>query len=234
MKVQDEPAYILHQRPFRDTSQLIELFSKHHGRLSVVSRGSRGAKSKLKGVLQPFRPLVVSWSGKGEMPTLTGAETVISKNIILSGDALPSAFYINELLMKLLHRYDVHSDIYKLYESTLLKLQDQDNLETSLRFFEKDLLQFLGFGLNLTVDADSGEDVSEEQNYIYYVEHGPVATIGSSQDVTKLILQGRNLLAFERGELASLEARKKIKSLLRYVLNYYLEGKPLKSRELFR
>ena len=115
-----------------------------------------------------------------------------------------------------------------------MKLQDQNILETSLRLFEKDLLQFLGFGLNLTVDADSGEDVSEEQNYIYYVEHGPVAIIGSSQDATKLILQGRDLLAFERGELASLETRKQIKSLMRYVLNYYLEGKPLKSRELFR
>ena len=233
MNIQDQAAFILHQRPYRDTSQLIELFTRDHGRISAVSRGSRSAKSKLKAVLQPFRPLHVSWSGKGELVSLNKVEAAANKLPLLTGNALPSAFYINELLMKLLHRFDVHSDIYELYQSTLYKLHDHQQLEIHLRLFEKELLQLLGFGLNLTVDADTGEDVMQDASYIYYIEHGPVAqkTLSNQQ---QLEIRGESLLAFERGEFSDDRVRKEIKSLMRYVLAYYLGGKPLKSRELFR
>lgn len=234
MKVQDQPAYILHQRPYRDTSQIVELFSRDYGRLSTVSRGSRGPKSRLRAIMQPFRPLSVSWSGKGEMPTLTGAEASMVKLPMLTGKALPSAFYINELLMRLLHRFDVQEAVYHLYEETLYLMQNTQQLEATLRLFEKQLLEYLGFALNLSTDADSGERVDVKGQYIYYVEHGPVRTPGGVHEGAQPLISGQSLLAFETGELDSEQVRRELKSLMRYVLAFYLDGKPLKSRELFR
>lgn len=234
MKVQDQPAYILHQRPYRDTSQIIEALSRDYGRVALVSRGSRAAKSKLRALMQPFRPLILSWSGKGELATLTAAEPGTKRPPQLTGNALPCGFYVNELLMRLLHRFDVQYEIFHLYENTLYTLSDRQNLEPCLRLFEKQLLQLLGFGLNLSVDADSGEPVEANKTYSYFVEHGPVLTPLENQDTPQLSISGQSLLAFDADQLDSSEVRKEIKSLMRHVLAYYLAGKPLKSRELFR
>ena len=237
MRVDVEPAYILHHYPFRDSSQIIELFTRNHGRLSVIARGTLSAKSRLKSILQLFRPLQVSWSGKGELPVLTMAEPA-EKHVLLqlSGKALPSAFYLNELLMRLLHRHDVHDEVFDLYHRSLYQLTREDCLEVTLRVFEKQLLNYLGFGINLTVDAESGESVNDSTDYVYYIEHGPVA-LKQDHDHAQahhLVLKGSSLLAFEHNQLQTETARRVIKSLMRLVLSYYLGDKPLKSRELFR
>jgi len=234
MRVQDQPVYILHHRAYQDTSQVLEIFSRDYGRLAVMSRGSRGPKSKLKALLQSFTPLFVSWTGKGELPLLTKAEHSDQKPVILTGKALPSAFYINELLMRLLHRHDVNEEVFMLYQEVLFKLDDTKNLEMDLRIFEKRLLQILGFGLNLIMDMDTNEQVKENLNYAYFIEHGPVLITDSNFDSKQLVLQGKTLLAFENDVLVEDDIRKEIKSLMRYVLSYYLGDKPLKSRELFR
>lgn len=234
MRVQDQAAYILHHRAYRDTSQILELFSRDYGRITVVSKGSRSAKSRSRAVLQPFVPLLVGWSGKGEMPTLTGSEVISHAPLKLHGNALPSAFYMNELLMKLLHKHDAHEEVFNLYENTLFLLQDIENLEKNLRIFEIKLLQILGFGMNLINDAETGEIVQSDKCYRYYVEHGPVLAANPEQDARSLLITGATLIAFEKGLLDSAEALKEIKSLMRYVLSYYMEGKPIKSRELFR
>jgi len=199
-----------------------------------MSRGSRGPKSKLKALLQPFNPLFVSWAGKGELPLLTKAELSDQKPVRLSGKVLPSAFYINELLMRLLHRHDVNEEVFMLYQDVLLNLAGTQCLETDLRVFEKHLLQILGFGLNLVMDMDANEQVQEKLNYAYYIEHGPVLVSDSNFDPKQLVLQGKTLLAFDNDILVEDDIRKEIKSLMRYVLSYYLGDKPLKSRELFR
>lgn len=234
MRVQDQAAYILHHRDYRDTSQILELFTLNHGRITVVSKGSRSAKSRSKATLQPFVPLLVSWSGKGDMPTLTSSESISRVPLNLYGNSLPSAFYINELLMRLLHKHDVHENVFDLYKNSLLLLQDQNDLEKNLRVFEKTLLQMLGFGLNLSTDAESGAGLQGDQNYRYFIEHGPVLAIDYEQDTKSLLLKGSSLLAFEENDLELPEVRKEIKSLMRYVLSYYMEGRPIKSRELFR
>ena len=235
MRVQDQPVYILHQRPFRDTSQILEIFSRDFGRLSVVSRGSRGPKSRLKAILQPFQPLQANWSVRGEMPSLGQVETASIKRPSLKSSALPCAFYINELIMRLLHKYDVHEDIFELYQKTLYGLSVAEDLELELRLFEKSLLKYLGFGLCLDVDADSGSAVVKDRNYQYFIEHGPVEA-GNIQNKEKLALKvsGNSLLCFQGDDLSDNAVRKEIKSLMRYVLAYYLGTKPLKSRELFR
>ncbi|RDH84722.1 MAG: DNA repair protein RecO [endosymbiont of Galathealinum brachiosum] len=234
MRVQDQPAYILHHRAFRDTSQILEVITPDYGRLSLMSRGSRGAKSRLKSILQPFRPLIVSWSGKGEMPTLTGAEPQTVKTITLTGKALPSAFYVNELIIKLLHKHDVHESVYRLYESVIRLLADKHEIEPILRLFEKQLLEELGFGLNLSVNAETGEAVLSDDEYAYYLEHGPVAISSVHDESYILKLSGKSLIDLDENTLDNIQSLKDAKRLMRVVLNYYLEGKPIKSRELFR
>lgn len=234
MRIQDQPAYILHHRAFRDTSQILEVITPEHGRLALMSRGSRGAKSRLKSILQPFRPLLIGWSGKGEMPTLTAAEPQAVKTLSLLGKALPSAFYINELIIKLLHKHDVNERIYYLYESIIRLLSDEHEIEPVLRSFEKQLLEELGFGLNLSLNAESGEAVIESEQYAYYLEHGPVSVKNVYDESYILKLSGKSLLELDKNTLNSMQSLKDAKRLMRVILNYYLEGKPIKSRELFR
>jgi len=234
VRIQDQPAYILHHRAFRDTSQILEVITPEHGRLSLMSRGSRGAKSRLKSILQPFCPLIVSWSGKGEMPTLTGAEPQTVKTLSLTGKALPSAFYINELIIKLFHKHDVNERIYFLYESVIRLLADKNEIEPVLRLFEKQLLEELGFGLNLSVNTETGEAILPNDQYAYYLEHGPVNVLSVHDESYVLKLSGKSLLDLNENTLDSEQSLKDAKRLMRVVLNYYLEGKPIKSRELFR
>jgi len=199
-----------------------------------MSRGSRGAKSRLKSILQPFCPLIVSWSGKGEMPTLTGAEPQTVKTLSLTGKALPSAFYINELIIKLFHKHDVNERIYFLYESVIRLLADKNEIEPVLRLFEKQLLEELGFGLNLSVNTETGEAILPNDQYAYYLEHGPVNVLSVHDESYVLKLSGKSLLDLNENTLDSEQSLKDAKRLMRVVLNYYLEGKPIKSRELFR
>jgi len=234
MRVQDQPAYILHHRAFRDTSQILDIITPDHGRLSLMSRGSRATKSRLKSTLQAFRPLIISWSGKGEMPTLISAESQAVKSLTLSGKALPSAFYINELIIKLLHKHDVNERLYYLYESIIRLLSDKYEIEPVLRSFEKQLLEELGFGLNLSVDSQTGNAILENEEYAYYLEQGPVNLSSVYDESYVLKLSGKSLLDLDANTLNSTQSLKDAKRLMRVILNYYLDGRAIKSRELFR
>ncbi len=234
VRIQDQPAYILHHRAFRDTSQILDVITRDHGRLSLMSRGSRAAKSRLKSILQPFRPLIIGWSGKGEMPTLIGAEPQAVKILSLRGKALPSAFYINELTIKLLHKHDVYERVYLLYESVIRLLAEQHEIEPVLRLFEKQLLEELGFGLNLSLDSETGDAILVDNIYAYYLEQGPVNLASVHDESYILKLSGKSLLDLDANTLYSEQSLKDAKRLMRVILNFYLQGKPIKSRELFR
>lgn len=233
MRVETQVAYILHKRPFRDTSQIIEAFSREHGRISLMSRGSRGAKSKIGGLLQIFRPLLISWQGRGEMPFLNNVEMANVKAPILLGKSQMTAMYVNELLVYLLHKNDVQAEIFDKYHDCLYALKETENIEVVLRRFEKELLQLLGFGLNLVVDADSGEAIDESAHYAYHFEHGPVIC-DQNRQLKNPVLSGSSLLAFDCNEIKTQQQRNEIKQLMRYVLAGHLGHKKLKSRELFR
>lgn len=233
MRIETQVAYILHKRAFRDTSQILDVFSREYGRISLMSRGSRGPKSKTGGLLQVFRPLLLGWAGRGEMPFLNSVEMADIKAPALSGKEQMSALYLNELLVYLLHKNDVHTEIFDRYHACLYALKQADNIEIELRLFEKELLQLLGFGLNLTVDADSGELVQEGLHYAYHFEHGPVLCDRRRQ-VKNPVLSGESLIAFDRNEINQEQHRSEIKRLMRYVLAGHLGRRKLKSRELFR
>ena len=233
MQVNAEPAYILHKRPYRETSQILEVFCRNHGRLPLMSKGSRAPRSRSSGLLQPFRPLLLSWYGRGEMPSLRTVDTADARPPKLSGKALLSAMYLNELLMILLHRCDVHEVLFTEYHETLYALTTAPILEVELRHFEKKLLEQVGFGLNLAYDADSGAALRPDRYYAYHFEHGPVEC-RPEQHGQSPVLSGRSLLAFGAGQLQSAENIAEVKKLMRYVINGHLGPRKLKSRELFR
>lgn len=234
MRVNTQLAYILHKRAFRETSQILDVFTREHGRLSLLSRGSRNPRAKTNGVLQAFRPLLLGWQGRGELPVVCSIDTADIRVPRLAGRSLMSAMYMNELLVYLLHRNDVHEAVFDLYHESLYALQTPSRIEAVLRIFEKNLLLELGFGLNLLNDADSGEPIEEDGFYVFHFEHGPVACAEQHASAKNPVLSGASLQAYARDQLESSAVRAEIKTLMRYVLQHQLGPKKLKSRELFR
>lgn len=234
MRVENQPAYILHQRPFRDTSQILEVFTKDYGRLSIMSRGSRGKKSRLKSVLQPFRSLVVGWSGRGEMPTLISAEPATQTSVFFQGKPLTCALYINELLMYLTYKHDAHPVLFSQYHQTINSLFEVDTLEQELRLFELNLLDNLGVLVDLSHDINTGESLKESSEYYFQIEQGLIEFTGDTKPRGVAILSGESLLAISERCFDKPKTLKEAKVLMRFVINHYLGGKTLKSRELFR
>ena len=226
-----QPAFLLHRKPYRDTSLLIEAISAEHGRLGLVARGARGRRGGLQGLLQPFQGLLLSWSGRGELATLTSAEPN-GIPLSLRGDALISGFYLNELMLRLLPRHDPHPELYQRYVETLQSLAASGQDEWTLRLFERDLLQELGYGLLLTHEGGSGEMVEPEARYCYHPEFGPQRLVHPDEQC--LDVHGLTLLTLEQGGEADDRTRMESKRLMRMILSRYLGPKPLASRELFR
>lgn len=234
--VNTQIAYILHKRAYRETSSIVEVLTRDYGRVSLMARGSRGARSKTAGSLLLFTPLVISWQGKGSLPYLKSVERADLKAPILKNKPLLSAMYINELLMYLLHKDDVQEAVFKHYHDCLYSLQNHENLEITLRKFEIKLLELLGFGLNLLTEADTGEPVQAELNYHYHVEHGAVKVFQSAAASVPEI-SGSCLLALAEEQYQKIAENSsqlvELKRLMRYIINHHLGNKKLKSRELF-
>ncbi len=239
--VNTQIAYLLHKRAYRETSSILEVLTKDHGRVSLMARGCRGARSKISGSLLLFSPLVISWQGKGSLPYLKSVERADLKAPALKNKALLSAMYINELLMYLLHKNDVHEAIFEHYHYCLYCLEDEKNLEIALRQFEVKLLELLGFGLNVMTEADTGAAIDAEAQYLYHLEHGPVLyddASAASASPGKLQISGSCLRALADESYQTLSANTQhlaeLKRLMRAVIGFHLGGKKLKSRELFR
>lgn len=234
MRVENQPAYILHQRAFRDTSQILEVFTKDYGRMSIMSRGSRGQKSRLKGVLQPFRSLIIAWSGRGEMPTLVSAEPAAQTSVFFQGKSLACALYVNELLMYLTYKHDVHQSLFSQYHHTINRLFVAEKLEQELRSFELNLLAHLGVLVDLSHDMNTGEYLKAESEYVFQIEQGVSEVKDGLKPKFVPVIVGRNLLEISNHHFDDPKVLKDAKVLMRFIINHYLGGKSLKSRELFR
>ena len=231
MRVNQEAAFVLHATRYRETSLLLEIFSRHHGRIGLVARGASRPKSGLRATLSPFSPLVVNWSGKGELATLSGAEADASA-IGLTGEALFCGLYMNELLVRVLHRHDPHELLYDRYVLSLLRLQGADALAETLRIFEKYLLQQLGYGLVLEHDVAENLPIAAEVVYDYIPERGPVAARGT--EVHGARVHGATLLALAAECITDPGQLQESKQLMRACLAPHLGDRPLHSRKLFR
>jgi len=227
-RVENEPAWVLHHRPFRDTSRILDILSRDHGRLSLVARGSRSVKSRLKGILRPFMPLSISWVSRSDLGTLTGAD-IIQGPLTLSGDALLSAYYVNELLLKLLHKHDPQPGIFDIYSEVIAGLAVGDDVALSLRRFEIDLLSMLGYALNLHHDSDSQQELVPDQLYAYRPELGPVPVTNRDGPT---VFTGAELVAIREQEFEKKEVLRDAGRLLRDVIAFHLDGKELKSRKV--
>lgn len=228
-RVHNEPAWMLHHRPYRDTSRILEVLSLKHGRLSLVARGSRSAKSRLKGILRPFYPLQISWAGRSDLGTLTGAE-LRGTPISLRGEALLSGYYANELLMYLLHRHDPQPEIFTVYGKTIESLVDDRDVPVKLREFEMELLRLLGYALNLEHDTETRGRLLAGRRYAYHPEQGPVEAREPDGQRTYF---GRELVAIRNHDFSQPETLRSAGRLLRDVIAFHLGGRELKSRKVF-
>ena len=229
-RVQLEPAFVLHRRAYRETSLLLEVLSREHGRFGLVAKGARTKRSGLYATLQPLRPLLLSWVARGELGTLVGAEQFGAAEPI-SGATVASGFYLNELLMRLLHRGDPHPELFNRYAQTLDALRGRDTSpEPVLRIFEKRLLQELGYGMVMDADALSGKPIDATAEYLYEVEIGPVACANGGGEGVRV--RGETLIAFAADRLEDTSTLREVKRLMRYVLRRYLGDRPLVSRTL--
>ncbi len=227
-RIESEPAFLLHHRPYQDSSRILDVISANHGRLALIARGSRSAKSRLRGILRPFLPLKMSWVIRSDLGTLTGAE-MNGAPISLQGDALMSGYYANELLLKLLHRHDPQPEIFSAYTRTIENLAATADIARPLRHFEMELLRLLGYALNLDHDTDTREPLRSDTMYEYLVEQGPVPVANREGG---MVFSGQQLTAvrnedFDRPEILTCAGR-----LLREVISFHLGGRELNSRKV--
>jgi DNA repair protein RecO (recombination protein O) len=246
--VEADEGFVLHSYPYRETSTIIELYSRAHGRLALIAKGARRPKSSLRGVLQAFQPLSFTWFGKSELKTLKQAEAARIYPQ-LSGAALLSGFYLNELLMKLAHREDAHEALYEMYDTTLRQLHEYSRpaaqegspnaaarqIAPVLRQFEKCLLAELGYGLMLDHDSQDAPIVAEAR-YAYVLERGPVRLASGNRagQGAALELQGKSIIDIARDDYRDPVTAAEAKQLMRHVLNHHLNGVELHTRQLIR
>jgi DNA repair protein RecO (recombination protein O) len=216
-----EPAYVLHSREYRDTSRILDVFSANHGRLTLFARGARGPKSRLASLLMPFRPLLVSWSGRGEAAQLTGAEPHGGLAPLPSRQVL-SGFYLNELIIALTTRHDPQTQLFEDYAEALRRLAAGAAPEPTLRVFEKRLLASLGDGLEFSVDAG--------MYYRFRVGEG----LAEVREDEPGAYSGRCLLALQEESLEDAESLDVARRLLRQALDQCLEGRELRTRTVAR
>ena len=227
-RIQQQPAYVLHHRPFRDTSQILDLVTHDHGKIALVARGSRSARSRLAGLLRPFLPLSVSWVSRGDLGTLTGAEAAGPPTGI-HGDGMLAAFYVNELLLHFLHRHDPQPEIFTLYAEVISRLGSGADVATSLRSFELELLSLLGYAPSFASEAAADRQLDTQRYYEYRIEQGPVPV---SRSDGQMVFRGDVLQSIQARQFDDPETLRAANRLLRQVINYHLGGKELKSRKV--
>ena len=198
------PAYVLHHRSFSDSSLLIDFFTLQSGRVTCVAKGVKGGKSNKSAILQPFIPLMMNFSGRGEVKTLNQCEAA-DKPFQLMGNRLFTAFYVNELLLKSLPKNEVFETVFSHYSTLIAHISDpESHFEATLRLFEKHLLEMLGYGLLLQCDADNGSVIEFSKKYRYIFDKGPgeasVEALGLQTNLDQLpLISGETLLAIARG-----------------------------------
>ncbi len=228
-RVDMESAFVLHPRPYLESSQLLEVLAQYHGRIGLVARGARGARSRWRGLLQPFQPLRLSWTGRGGLSTLRAAEPAAIP-LALAGDQLLAAYYVNELLLSFTTRGDAHPDLFAHYTAALTRLSECSTSEFTLRNFELALLAEIGYGLSLEREADTGQRLDPSRHYEYVVERGAVAAAKASPGKT---YTGSQLLAIAAGQFESPDNLLAAKRLLRRVLAHHLGERALRTRRVF-
>ena len=234
----DEPAFVLHAYPYRETSLIVEAFTAGFGRVAMVARGAKRPRSEVRGLLQAFQPLALSWAGGGELKTLVKAEWRGGLPL-LNGSALLCGFYLNELLLKLLAREDAHAQLFDDYAVALQALATEPAggaQAAVLRRFEVRLLAAMGYAMQLTRDVDNTA-IDPARLYHYVADRGPrlvVAHVAREPGVHPRVVRGTTLLALAAGSFPDAESASEAKRLMRDVLDHHLEERRIVSRRVVR
>jgi DNA repair protein RecO (recombination protein O) len=230
MLIEQQSAYVLHSRPYRETSLLLECLTRDYGRLGVVARGVRSQRGRLqRSQLEPFQPLALNLHMRGELASLRGAEPTASP-WRLPGDAGLAGLYLNELVVRLTERQDPHPSVFDAYAQTLARLATAESLAWHLRRFERDLLAALGYALQLDIDADSGEPVQAETSYTYRPEHGPVRCHANEPHA----LRGSDLLSLLEDRMPDTQGLHALRGMMRELIRFHLGGVELRAWRVLR
>ena len=227
-RVVHQPGFVLHSYPYKETSLIVDVFSRDHGRIALIAKGAKRPHSKLRGVLQTFQPLALNWSGKSEVRTLTAAEWV-GGLLPLEKSALLCGFYLNELLVKFLARDDPHTALFNHYVAALNQLAHGEPAPIVLRKFERTLLKETGFSGDLTRCAGSGEAVVSDQIYVVDPERGPRPAHAAD---TWPQMSGKTLLDMEQENYSDSVTQTQSKFLMRFLLAHHLGGTQLNTRQI--
>ncbi len=228
-RIGEQPGFVLHSYAHRETSLIIDVFSRDHGRIALVAKGAKRPHSALRGALQTFQPLALSWSGKSEVRTLTKAEWV-GGMLPLTGDALLCGFYVNELLVKFCAREDAHERLFDHYVLTLSRLAHDEPPVQVLRSFERVLLRETGYAVAFDRTARD-EPVLAERVYVFEPERG-VREAGPQTPAELPKVAGQTLLDMEGDDYSRAQTVTQSKTLMRFLLNFYLGGVPLNTRQI--
>ncbi len=237
-RVELDAFYVLHHRPWRDSSRMLEVITREHGRLTLFARGVRGPRAALASLLQPFRPLLGSWHGRGDTGQLVHAEPMPATEGLplgVAAMALMSAYYLNELLIKLSVRADPQPQLFSLYSATLARMaEDSTALEASLRAFERRLLDILGYGLVFDIDARSGRAIQADAYYHFHPELGFVETQAPApgEAPQPKVCVGAVLQAIDAEDWREAATLEQARRIFRAALDHALEGRELRTREV--
>jgi DNA repair protein RecO (recombination protein O) len=230
MLIEQQPAFVLHARPYRETSLLLECLTRDHGRIGVVARGVRSQRGRLqRSLLEPFQPLLLDLQLRGELATLRAVESA-SAPLRLVGDQGLAGLYINELVVRLTERQDPHAELYAAYAQTLERMVHEQPLAWQLRRFERDLLATLGYALQLEEDADSGEPLLAEALYLYRPEHGPVRCRATEPHA----IRGSDLQLLQADRLPDVQGLHALRSMMRELIRFHLGGVELRAWRVLR
>jgi DNA repair protein RecO (recombination protein O) len=229
-RIDHEPGFVLHSTSWRETSLVLDVYTRRHGRMALVARGAKRPASQFRGLLNPFCPLALSWSGRQEIKTLVRVEW-LGGLAPLRGDGLLAAFYVNELLVRLLARGDPHETLFDAYVETLAALaEDRLRHDDVLRHFELTLLTETGHAPSLERCAE-GTPIAPELWYRPEPQRGLVRWERAPDEFS---IRGSSVLALAAGDLSNSEAAGQSKRLLRQLIRYHLEGRPLNTRRIFQ
>lgn len=227
-------AFVLHGRDWRETSRILDCVARDHGRFSVVARGARRPGSPWRALLQPFQPLTLSWSMRGELGTLIAAEASARSARLDGGERTLAAFYLNELLLRGLAPHDPHPEVFDAYAAALSALVAGADEAIVLRRFELELLAGVGYGVDLDADGESGAPLSPEGWYRLDAELGPLALGVAEPAPGEAACRGADLIALAAGTPDAAAARGPLRRALRGALDVLLGDRPLRTRAVAR
>lgn len=233
VRINLQPAYVLHTQPYQNTSLLVDFFCIDHGRMRAVAKGARRPTSRTRSCLQPFQPLLISLVGRSELKTLSNVEGSVNA-FNLQGTRLFSGLYLNELLVRLLQGHESHPALYDAYQQAMIALHGERDLNAILRRFELRLLDELGYGINLETDSNTGLPIDSAAHYLF----DPAVGFERVADVVlraqnMSVFSGREILALKNFELTEKALSNATRRLTRIALQPHLGEAPLMSRELF-